>query len=94
MKIGRRRGFKVNMGHYESYEFGVWVDVSHEELGFSHKQVVENRDEVAQEMSAWIEQEMNRQLVEEVREAAELTDEDKSVVLALVEQPKPKSKKP
>ncbi len=92
MRISRTRGFKLNMGNYESYEFGASVTLDHNDLGLSDQEVLStDSDWLATALTEKVIEILNHQLKDELREAAELTDR-KSFILRDFHVDKPKKR--
>jgi hypothetical protein len=83
VRISRSRHLKVNMGHYEHFEFGATVTLDHSDLGLTDEDVAERGiDEVREVLRHKVLEYLNDELRDDIREAAGLTDEEKSFVLA------------
>lgn len=83
MRISRTRHFKISMGNYESYDFGCTVTIDHSDLGYTDEDA---RDidfyVLTSELSDKCMEVLNEQLAEEIKEAAQLTANEKSFLLS------------
>lgn len=91
MIIRRARHFTVKMGgvgEYEMYRFGADVEMSHEDLGIATSEVVKMttvelaalRERITEAVLA----ELDEQLIGELQETAELTENKKSFILKAI----------
>lgn len=93
MRLSRNRFFKVNMGNYESYSFGATVEATHHDVGLSDEEAYADPDKAMQVITDWVMTQLNNQLVEEIQETTEVTEEQRSYLLRLLgEAPKPASR--
>lgn len=93
MRISRTRSIKVNMGNYESFEFGASVTMDHNDLGYSDEEAREiDPKDLATDITDLVLEVLHDQLRLEVAEAAALTDEDKSFVLQNFKLDKPEKR--
>lgn len=93
MKLSRTRGMTVNLGNFESLRFEASVTLDHGDL-YSDDADCPDLMELAAELSAACLMILNDQLIEEIRDARELTSEDKSFIIAsFTEQRRPRTPK-
>jgi hypothetical protein len=97
--IRRFRRFGIKMAEYETYSFGADVEMSHEDLGISTEEVnTMSREEhkaLRLRLTEAVLVELDEQLIDEVREASELTAHKRSFILRTItnassQKPKPK----
>jgi hypothetical protein len=85
MRVTRSRKFTVNMGNYESYQFGGEISVSNYDLGFTDEQVAQLGTEEWENLSKTMEElaldSLHNLLVDEVHETASLTPDRKTFLL-------------
>lgn len=81
MRLSRSKHYKVNMGNYEHVEFGSSVTIDHTDLGFSDEEVAKDPDGAMKELKTACEDYLQDQLAEEIKDAADLTDAEKSMLL-------------
>lgn len=85
MNINRTRQFRVDMGDYESYQFGASVTLGHGDLGYTDEDLVEmsddERKELQKELTRKILKVLDEQLIQEIKDSAELTENKKSFLL-------------
>ena len=78
MRLYRSREYTVDMGHYEKYKFAVGVTLSHQDFGYTDDDLVQLSEEesaqLAQDMKAAAEEEMERNLSEEIAKAQRNTE--------------------
>lgn len=100
MIIRRHRRFTIKMAEYEMYAFGADVEMSHEDLGHSDNDVImmtpEQHTDLRKRLTEAVLDELDEQLIDEVREASELTAYKRSFILKAItptassQKPKPK----
>lgn len=99
MIIRRHRRFGIKMADYETYSFGADVEMSHEDLGHSDNDVImmtpKEHAALRKRLTEAVLEELDEQLIDEVREASELTAHKRSFILKAItnassQKPKPK----
>lgn len=105
MIIRRARRFSIKMQEYENYSFGAEVEMSHKDLGITDDEVIGMTPVELSALRARITEavleELDEQLIGEVQEVAELTDNRRSFLLKAIAsasaatkpQPKPQPRK-
>lgn len=93
MKISKEKAFTVNMGNYESFRFGGSVELEPSDLGLTPLDVENDLQGVVRELNERAEEILGELIVQDVRDAADHTDERKSFVLEAAEAMKPRTKK-
>ena len=82
------------MGNYEHYEFGCVVTLNHCDLGYTDQEAQEvDTDTLATELSNKCMEVLNGQLEDEIREAQQLTDAEKSFVLESFTSRRPRTRR-
>jgi len=97
--IRRHRRFSIKMADYETYSFGADVEMSHHDLGISDDAVMKmtpaEHKALRLKLTDAVLDELDEQLLEEVREASELTAHKRSFLRRIItdassQKPKPK----
>lgn len=95
MRISLTRQLKVNLGNYESYQFGATVTVDIGDIGLADQEWSTlnsaERDEFTRLMHDLAEEWLDRLLIADIESAQGITEEDRSVVLRSFtrQQPEP-----
>lgn len=90
MRISRSRAFKVNLGNYESIDFHCSVTLEHGDLGYTDEEramlcaAKGGRAKLTAELTDACLEIVNEQLTSEIRDARDLTEEDRSFLLRTV----------
>lgn len=87
MRISRTRSLRIDMGHYERLEFGASYTVDHNDLGYTDEDAAAMANEdggraLFEELMEECERGLTQLLRQDVNDAAALTDEKKSFILA------------
>lgn len=80
MRLSRTRGFRTNIGNYESFDFSASVTLDHMDLGYTD----EDRPDIAvleEELTEAVMGILDRQLYAEIEEGRSISSADKSVLL-------------
>ena len=96
MRISRTRHLKVNMGTYESYEFGATVTLDWDDIDLADREELADAPlaERTALLTGYVVQTLDAQLVQEIEDSVELTDEEKSFVLLLAQPNKEPARRP
>ena len=96
MNIRRHRRYTVQMAPYETYSFGADVEMSHHDLGVPDAELAgldeAGHRELVESLTAAVLNELGGQLHDEIADAAELTQNQKSFLLRAFDV-KPRTKR-
>lgn len=85
MQLTRERRFTIQMQQFETYQFGATVTMDHHDIGYSDENLAEcDMDElgtVRAELTEAVLKELDEQLLQEVKDSAEITKNRKSYIL-------------
>lgn len=91
VRLTRKRELTVSMGPYETYKFGAEVSATHHDIGYSDEtllsQVEANRRDLPNaldphdQLHKFVDEQLDKALVQEVEDAADLTADKKSFLL-------------
>lgn len=91
MIIRRHRRFTIKMGDFEMYAFGADIELSNYDLGIPDEDVLKmtpkQRAALRAKLTDAVLEALDEQLIEEVQEAAELTDHHRSFILRAIAKP-------
>lgn len=83
MRLTRSRKLIVSMGPYEQYHFGAEVSATHHDLGFTDEEMTRhsNLHGLTEELQKLVDEQLDKALVQELEDAADLTADKKSFLL-------------
>lgn len=88
MRISQSRHIKVNLGNYESADFGGTVTIEHGDLGYTDEEVQQNTrkdpswmDVLVKEMKNKAEEYLDLILIEDIKAYQGITEETRSILL-------------
>lgn len=88
MRISKTRHLKVNLGNYESADFGGTVTIEHGDLGLTDEEVQtlvrgdeSELDALVKRMNEKCEQYIDVLLVDDIQSCRDITEEDRSILI-------------
>lgn len=85
MIFSRSRDLTVRMGEFETFKFGGFVSLSHHDYGLSDEELAALSDQARTELSQRIRNDvvemLAAELIDDIKDAAELTEDRKSFIL-------------
>jgi hypothetical protein len=82
VRISRTRHFKINLGNYESYEFGSSVTLEHGDIGLTDEEAHETPPtKLAGMLTDACLGILNDQLAEEIEDARNMTKAEKTILI-------------
>ena len=87
MNISKSRRLKFNLGNYESGEVSAQATLTHDDLGFTQEEVMDDLNGVVKAIHAKLEAILDQLMIEDIRSTAELTEEKRSVLLRFFNPP-------